>query len=143
MSIYFYASAILFIAGGLFLIIGVVFDSFFTGKVSKCNAKTTGVIDEIIEKDISDKNNEIVVRYFPVYTYKVGKKKFTYTSKVGFFHYQVSTGDEVTICYNEKDPQKCYVENEFRKTIFTLLIAAGLLLIAMGLVFMKLCLSMK
>lgn len=142
MDTIFYASAIIFIFGLIFIAIGLFKEYLMKNGNAKSKVKVDGNISSIEEKKVVENGNEIV-KYFPTYSFNVGKKKISRSSEKGYYKCQVSIGDEVIIYYNENDPEKFYVEDELNKQISRIFTYAGVCLIIFAAFFLGMFLKIK
>lgn len=129
-----YASALLFGMGLIFIIIGLVKIRLMKNGKTKSKIKIEGVIDSIEEKKVIENGNEIT-KYFPTYSFTVGKKKIKGASETGYYKCQVAKGDKVVIYHNEVDPEEFYVEDELQVQLSRIFIFAGVILILLAAVF--------
>ena len=142
MDTIFYASASIFIFGLIFIAIGSIKEYLMKNGNVKSKVKTSGTISSIEEKKVIENGNEIV-KYFPTYSFSVGKKKISKPSEKGYYKCQVSTGEEVIIYYNENDPEKFYVEDELNKQISRIFTYAGVCLIIFAAFFLGMFFKIK
>ena len=92
--------------------------------------KTKGIIVDIYKKEKLDREEGVKTFLYPIFEYSVLGNTYTKKSDIGHgeksFKYNV--GQEVGICYNDKNPEEFYVQGDNSRLIAgTILTGIGLL----------------
>ncbi|NYB73655.1 DUF3592 domain-containing protein [Sedimentibacter hydroxybenzoicus DSM 7310] len=127
-----YDILVVFGAGVVLVIAGLIWLKKIKGRKTVCTSSCTGKVERV-NTSVSRDDDGDTVMYSPVFSYEVNGTAYTHESSIKSSDTKYRRGEAVTIFYNPEAPAQCYVKgNNDNVFLAFVILGMGVLAIVMA-----------